>query len=124
MHIQEELYLVGAKRVKVSMRDGQVLCRIGGKMQNLKEYVKEHGQFFKRTLVISMIKSGEDLQSVVDDLKLGLRQGGARSTRYSVGPNRFGCDLSPLGRTSKYRYSGRSGNRSGRATSPYGGPYS
>ena len=71
-----------------------------------------------------MIKSGEDLQSVVDQLKLGLRQGDARSARYSVGSYRYGRDLSPLGRTSKYRYSGRSGNRSGRATSPYGGAYS
>ena len=69
-----------------------------------------------------MIKSVEDLQSVVDDLKFGMRQGGARSTKYSVDPNCFCRDLSSLGRTSKYRYSGRSGNRSGRATFPYGGP--
>ena len=123
VHIQEKLYLVGTKRVNIYMRDGQVLCRIGGKYQNLKEYVKEHSQFFKRTLVVSMIKSGEDLHWVVDQLKLGLKHVGAglrdnHSTRYSVA----GRDLSPLGRSSRYRM--RSGNRPGRATSPYGGAHS
>jgi hypothetical protein len=128
LHIQEELYLVGAKRVKIYMRDGQVLCRVGGQMQNLKEYVKEHSQFFKRRLVVSMIKSGEDLHWVVNQLKLGLRHGGGgllrdnHSARYSIGPNHFGRDLSPHGRTSTFRM--RSGNRGGRATSPYGGGHS
>lgn len=71
-----------------------------------------------------MIKSGEDLHWVVDQLKLGLRQGGVRdnrSTRYSVGPNQFGRDLSPLGRSTRYRLN-KSGSR--RASSPYGGVHS
>lgn len=45
--------------------------RVGGGYEKFEDYVPKNHRFFQRTLVVHMIKSGESLEAVVDNLISG-----------------------------------------------------
>ncbi len=45
--------------------------RVGGGYEKFEDYVPKNHRFFQRTLVVHMIKSGESLEAVVDNLIIG-----------------------------------------------------
>jgi hypothetical protein len=44
------------------------MLRIGGGFENFSEYIPKNHRFFERSLVVQMIKSGESLEWIVDQL--------------------------------------------------------
>lgn len=49
------------------------MLRVGGGYEKFDDYVPKNHRFFQRMLVVHMIKSGESLEAVVDNLIIGKR---------------------------------------------------
>ncbi len=71
MPIKDSLYLIGSNRVNCNIKNGQLILRVGGGYEKFEDYVPQNHRFFQRMLVVHMIKSGESLEAVVDNLIIG-----------------------------------------------------
>lgn len=71
--IKGSLYLIGSNRVSCSIKNDQLILRVGGGYEKFEDYVPKNHVFFQRMLVVHMIKSGESLEAVVDNLIVGKR---------------------------------------------------
>lgn len=69
-HIEKQLYLIGSARVNLELKRF-LMVRAGGGYERFDEYVPQHHRYFQRSLVIHMIKSGESLEWVVDQIMAG-----------------------------------------------------
>lgn len=69
--IKDKLYLVGSNRVSCSIKNDQLILRVGGGYEKFEDYVPKNHTFFQRMLVVHMIKSGDSLEAVVDNLIIG-----------------------------------------------------
>lgn len=47
------------------------MLRVGGGFEKFNEYVPKNHRYFERSLVVHMIKSGESLEWVVDEICSG-----------------------------------------------------
>ena len=83
--IKDRLYLIGSNRVTCSLKNENLILRVGGGFQRFEDYVPENQRYFQRTLVVHMIKSGESLESVVDNLILGKRIKNINDDQYMDG---------------------------------------
>ena len=66
--IKDKLYLIGIHRITCEIKRTSVLARIGGGYQDLTQYILSNHRYFQRMLVVYMIKSGNSLEWVVDQL--------------------------------------------------------
>jgi len=69
--IKASLYLIGSNRVSCQLKNDQLILRVGGGFEKFEDYVPQNQRYFQRMLVVHMIKSGESLESVVDNLIIG-----------------------------------------------------
>jgi len=101
--IKGNLYLIGSQRLTCEMRGESLILRVGGGYQKFDEWVMQNHRYFMRMLVIYMIKSGESLEWVVEQLILGnriknihaqQRQQQAQERRVSKSPSR--SSISPM----------------------------
>lgn len=68
MHIKQKLYIIGSQRINLDVKNDQLLCRVGGGYEKFHEYVPKNSKYFQKMLVVHMIKSGESLEWVIDQL--------------------------------------------------------
>ena len=68
LFIKEKLYLIGSVRINVDMKTDNLMLRVGGGFEKFSEYVPKNHRYFERSLVVHMIKSGESLEWVVDEI--------------------------------------------------------
>ena len=71
MHIEKHLYLIGSQRSILELKRNFVMVRTGGGYEKFEEHVPKNHRFFQRQLVVHMIKSGESLEWVVDQIVAG-----------------------------------------------------
>ncbi len=69
--IKGSLYLIGSHRLNCELKGDQLILRVGGGYNTFEEWVVHNQRYFQRMLVIYMIKSGESLEWVVDQLIAG-----------------------------------------------------
>ena len=96
--IKGDLYLVGTERltIKQDTDNDSLMVRVGGGYTNFEDHVLKQDRTYQRQLVINMIKSGESLEWVIDQLKLNKKIPNTflnESTQYAGG-------YSPSGRRS------------------------
>lgn len=53
------------------MKTDNLMLRVGGGFEKFTEYVPKNHRYFERSLVVHMIKSGESLEWVVDEICQG-----------------------------------------------------
>lgn len=70
-HIEDNLYLIGSKRLNCSLQNDSVLVTVGESNKKFKDYVLKNDRSFKRDLVIDMFKSGESLETVIENIMNG-----------------------------------------------------
>lgn len=110
--IKEQLYLVGSSRSNLSIKRDKLMIKKGVSLEKFDEYVSKQQRNYQRTLVSYMIKSGESLEYVVEQLMNNKKiRGTEGSTR----------DYSPMRGSSPSRFSGLGrigtpGSRQGRTT--------
>ena len=69
VHIQDNIYLIGYKRLPLEFRNINELCvREDSVLHNFDAYVQLHQEEHQKELVRLMIKSGESLEYVVDQI--------------------------------------------------------
>jgi len=68
LFIKEKLYLIGSVRINVDMKTDNLMLRVGGGFEKFIDYVPKNHRYFERSLVVHMIKSGESLEWVVDEI--------------------------------------------------------
>lgn len=68
VQIKESLYLIGCSRCSCIIKRDQLLIKKGGGYEKFEDYVTSNMKYFQRMLVVYMIKSGESLEYVVDQL--------------------------------------------------------
>jgi hypothetical protein len=73
VHIKDKLYLIGSNRMSCALTRDQLMVRVGGGYERFEEYVPNHHRYFMRMLVVHMIKSGESLEWVIEQLIQGKR---------------------------------------------------
>ena len=71
VHIKDRLYLIGCNRMTCELTRDQLMVRVGGGYERFEEYVPGHARYFMRMLVVHMIKSGESLEWVIEQLISG-----------------------------------------------------
>lgn len=71
IHIKDTLYLIGSQRLNVEKKNEKLSVRVGGGYERFEDYVPRNSKYFQRTLVCHMIKSGESLEWVVEQLLQG-----------------------------------------------------
>lgn len=69
--IKANLYLIGSQRLTCEIKKDQLILRVGGGYQKFQEWVIQNHRYFMRMLVIYMIKSGESLEWVIEQLIQG-----------------------------------------------------
>jgi len=62
------------------MKDGHLMCRLGSTYELFADFIDRKHKFYQRMLVIMMIKSGESLEYVMDQLLSGRKIKGTRTT--------------------------------------------
>ena len=105
--IHDNLYLIGSIRLNCELKDGQVIVIVNGQKLKFSDYSKKQNKHFQRMLVIHMIKSGESLDWVVDQLINGqviqnVNQEAFVSDNRVNGPNQSQSSYSP-NRARRYR---------------------
>lgn len=73
VHIKDRLYLIGCNRMTCELTRDQLMVRVGGGYERFEEYVPNNVRYFMRMLVVHMIKSGESLEWVIEQLINGRR---------------------------------------------------
>lgn len=73
VHIKDRLYLIGCNRMTCELTRDQLMVRVGGGYERFEEYVPNQHRYFMRMLVVHMIKSGESLEWVIEQLIAGKR---------------------------------------------------
>ena len=68
VQIKDSLYLIGCNRCSCIIKRDQLLIKKGGGYEKFETYVSSNLKYFQRMLVVYMIKSGESLEYVVDQL--------------------------------------------------------
>jgi hypothetical protein len=68
LFIKDKLYLIGSVRINVDMKTDNLMLRVGGGFEKFIDYVPKNHRYFERSLVVHMIKSGESLEWVVDEI--------------------------------------------------------
>ena len=71
LFIKDKLYLIGSSRINVDLKKDNLMLRVGGGFEKFNEYVPKNHRYFERSLVVHMIKSGESLEWVVDEICSG-----------------------------------------------------
>ena len=71
VHIRDTTYLVGPHRMQCATQDGTAMIWTKGKLFRFRDYVLQNEENFQRQLVTLMIKSGESLEYVVDQIIQG-----------------------------------------------------
>lgn len=68
--IKDDLYLIGSERlnIKQNMHNDSLMVRVGGGYVKFEEHVLKQDRYYQRMLVVYMIKSGESLEWVVEQL--------------------------------------------------------
>ena len=66
--IKDNYYLIGSQRLICEIRRNCLLLRVGGGYESFQEYVIKNDRYFQRMLIIYMIKSGENLEYVIECL--------------------------------------------------------
>jgi hypothetical protein len=66
--IKDNFYLIGSQTLICEIKRNCLLIRIGGGYESFQEYVIKNDRYFQRSLIIYMIKSGENLDYIVDCL--------------------------------------------------------
>lgn len=70
-HIKLNLYLIGSNRVNVDLKNDNLIVHVGGGSERFEDYVSTNLKYFQRQLVVYMLKSGESLEWVIDQLIAG-----------------------------------------------------
>ena len=70
-HIKLNLYLIGSNRVNVDLKNDNLIVHVGGGSERFEDYVATNLKYFQRQLVVYMLKSGESLEWVIDQLIAG-----------------------------------------------------
>ena len=71
LFIKDKLYLIGSSRINVDLKKDNLMLRVGGGFEKFNDYVPKNHRYFERSLVVHMIKSGESLEWVVDEICSG-----------------------------------------------------
>ena len=68
--IHDDLYLIGCERLNIKQNSNteSLLARVGGGYVKFEDHVLKQNKYYQRMLVIYMIKSGESLEWVVEQL--------------------------------------------------------
>ena len=68
--IKDDLYLIGCERLNIKQNSNteSLLVRVGGGYVKFEDHVLKQNKYYQRMLVIYMIKSGESLEWVVEQL--------------------------------------------------------
>lgn len=93
-------YLVGTTIFPLEIKKDQVMIKVGTVWENFEEYVSKKHRSIQRQLVIMMIKSGESLEWVIDQLMNGKKIKGPGDENYGLAANqstlsRRGINTSP-----------------------------
>jgi hypothetical protein len=88
-----------------------LLLRVGGGYESFQEYVIKNDRYFQRMLIIYMIKSGENLEYVVDCLMENKSIKGVHQENQGAFQMRRRNSTSPMGRSSYVSGSGLSATR-------------
>lgn len=69
--IKGDLYLIGSERlnIKQNQNNDSLMVRVGGGYVKFEEHIEKYDRYYQRMLVTHMIKSGESLEWVIDQLK-------------------------------------------------------
>jgi hypothetical protein len=68
MWVKDTTYLIGCQRLICEIKRNCLLLRVGGGYESFQEYVIKNDRYFQRMLIIYMIKSGENLEYVIQCL--------------------------------------------------------
>lgn len=70
VHIKGDLYLLGSERLnfKQNQNTDSLLVRVGGGYVKFEEHILKFSRYYQRMLVVYMIKSGESLEWVIEQL--------------------------------------------------------
>ena len=85
--IKMSQYLIGSSIFTLEIRKDQLQMKVGTQWQNFEEHVTKNHRFFQRKLVIYMIKSGESLEWVVENLMAGKRIKGVNDENSGIAAN-------------------------------------
>ena len=111
--IKEQLYLVGSSRSNLSIKRDKLMIKKGVSLEKFDEYVFRQQRNYQRTLVSYMIKTGESLEYVVEQLMSNKKIRGFEGSTRDYSPMR---STSPGGRSSGLSKLGTPGSRIGRTT--------
>ena len=74
--MQDDYYLVGLDRVKLHIHtDGVLMVTVGKSTEKFKTHMNANYKHFQRMLIVYMIKTGQSLEWVLDQLGQGKRIG-------------------------------------------------
>lgn len=70
-YIKGDLYLIGSDRlnIKQNSNNDSLMVRVGGGYVKFEEHFEKYDRYYQRMLVVHMIKSGESLEWVIEQLK-------------------------------------------------------
>jgi len=85
--IKQNQYLIGSTIFSLEIRKDQLQMKVGTAWENFENHVAKNHRFFQRNLVIQMIKSGESLEWVVDNLMNGKKIKSANDENYGLAAN-------------------------------------
>lgn len=68
LHIKDRLYLIGSQRMTCEIKREILMIRVGGGFEKFFEWVPKNHRYLERCLVVHMIKSGESLEWVIEQL--------------------------------------------------------
>ena len=71
VHIKNSLYLIGSNRTNCHEVNGKLVVTVGGGYEKFEDYVMANNRYLQRMLVVHMIKSGESLEWVIEQLIAG-----------------------------------------------------
>lgn len=63
--------MIGANKLPCTLKQDNVVVRVGGGTDKLDDYVKHNHRTFEKILVIHMINSNQSLEWVTDELMQG-----------------------------------------------------
>ena len=66
--IKSQLYLVGSQRVNLSIKRDQLVARTGAGYERFDDFVQNNHICFQKQLVLAMMKSGDPLEAVVNQI--------------------------------------------------------
>jgi hypothetical protein len=75
IYLQDDVYLVGLEKVRLTVQNDVLMITFGKTTDKFKTYMNANYKHFQRMLIVYMIKTGESLEWVLNQLSEGKKIG-------------------------------------------------